>query len=760
MSLESTDLILVNRDDQTAHVPQADLMTALEDTDLLLVNRNDQTFKITGAEFKAGLGGGGGGDGGATPGAPQIIEWSAYQSGVTGQRYTNQKFQVEATTTNQLVNTKLQAELTGGFGFVAATSAITEVFDNSDGTYDLVLADTTNLGTMIEVGDVVEQIPVDFQLSSGVIQSVEEINSDRDWETHFQYGNTVKNIDLTGYPDDMGFTLYHLTRGEAGEAAPTEGRPSNYPGPAGAGGDGAKTMYSKRFTVASYKAEFGNTLSMNSSVDNWFNGNEIAYYKSGGLGKGTQTDGEATILQPEYIINVIPGLVMSTLPEGGGTGGPAYNPYDGRSGGGGGGGCSVLYEAASDRGDMSAQVPETPPNAPGGAGGGGGTHNGSEGRRGGAGGGGGKGYGGGGGGGGGGAEGSFGHGSVGNGGAGGTGFVCAIFEGKAWRLTFESPAEFGALLPLMMLEGEERGRVLELRPSNNTMTVGTGGWLGADGTGEEGGQTVVKTASFPTAQGPITRIEDNIVTVQVTNEGTFGAGPDTYLALVNHKWDETKPLSDLIRGWDADTMIIQMDNPLDLQRFSNGDTVFEADADGVQVVGGVSGTVLSASRDTNQIILSASDGEWPIGQRVIAQYAKRTVETRAWATFNSVGEIDDVVPDEPDQVTMNSNTFPSIQFPALMPTGKEPDDFLVNGTYLYVIAEFTNFVGTTGRLRSEKIIPSRTVRNAYDLKVGEVKNNGADLLVSGNLTPDQTKTVKELQAKFAPAPKKKGRKKR
>ena len=60
MTLESTDLLLVNRDDQTAQVPQADLMTLLEDTDLYC-KRNDQTFKITGSELKESIDTGGGG---------------------------------------------------------------------------------------------------------------------------------------------------------------------------------------------------------------------------------------------------------------------------------------------------------------------------------------------------------------------------------------------------------------------------------------------------------------------------------------------------------------------------------------------------------------------------------------------------------------------------------------------------------------------------------------------------------------------------
>ena len=48
----STDLFLVNRNDISYYVTQANLMAQIKDDDLMLVNRADASYKITGLDAK------------------------------------------------------------------------------------------------------------------------------------------------------------------------------------------------------------------------------------------------------------------------------------------------------------------------------------------------------------------------------------------------------------------------------------------------------------------------------------------------------------------------------------------------------------------------------------------------------------------------------------------------------------------------------------------------------------------------------------
>ena len=50
-TVNGTDEVLVNRNNETYTQPQSTLMAKLEKTDLLLVNRNDQTYTVTGEDF-------------------------------------------------------------------------------------------------------------------------------------------------------------------------------------------------------------------------------------------------------------------------------------------------------------------------------------------------------------------------------------------------------------------------------------------------------------------------------------------------------------------------------------------------------------------------------------------------------------------------------------------------------------------------------------------------------------------------------------
>lgn len=51
MAIESTDELLVNRNDVTYTTTQGEIMAKIESTDLMLVNRADKTYKVTGEEF-------------------------------------------------------------------------------------------------------------------------------------------------------------------------------------------------------------------------------------------------------------------------------------------------------------------------------------------------------------------------------------------------------------------------------------------------------------------------------------------------------------------------------------------------------------------------------------------------------------------------------------------------------------------------------------------------------------------------------------
>ena len=57
--IQDTDLFLVNRNNTTRTVPASNLMADILDTDLMLINRSGQSFKVTCADVKDQLGGGG-----------------------------------------------------------------------------------------------------------------------------------------------------------------------------------------------------------------------------------------------------------------------------------------------------------------------------------------------------------------------------------------------------------------------------------------------------------------------------------------------------------------------------------------------------------------------------------------------------------------------------------------------------------------------------------------------------------------------------
>lgn len=88
MSIQDTDLFLVNRDENSYKIQASNLMATLQDNDLMLVNRGGKSYKITAKEVKDDI----------TPEVPPNLNSVTLteQTPATSNRFTDQKFDAEA----------------------------------------------------------------------------------------------------------------------------------------------------------------------------------------------------------------------------------------------------------------------------------------------------------------------------------------------------------------------------------------------------------------------------------------------------------------------------------------------------------------------------------------------------------------------------------------------------------------------------------------------------------------------------------------